>query len=125
MDAELDRLVQRFLSWPLPSSVCADLCATQHGAPHRSGTNLLSAVEARQMIEHLLAGEPEAVSASPAEPVPLAGMLVAPTGNLRFVLRDEKRILQHELSISTVVPRTSRTEWHDVPLCDETSGFPV
>jgi hypothetical protein len=50
-----DALVDRFLAWPLPDSVCSDLCATKSGYPHRSGTNLLTAVEAKQMIEYLLA----------------------------------------------------------------------
>lgn len=50
----VDELVNRFLAWPLPESVCADRCATEHGYPHRSGTHLLNADEARQMIEHLL-----------------------------------------------------------------------
>lgn len=48
------KLVDRFLAWPLPESVCADQCATQAGYPHRTGTNLLSATEARQMFEQLL-----------------------------------------------------------------------
>lgn len=50
----LDKLVDKFLTWPLPDSVCSDLCATKQGYPNRSGTNLLSATEARQMIEYLL-----------------------------------------------------------------------
>ncbi len=52
--ANVDALVDRFLAWPLPASVCSDLCATKQGYPHRSGTNLLSAVEAKAMIEHVL-----------------------------------------------------------------------
>lgn len=51
----VDDLVDRFLTWPLPESVCSDLCATERGYPHRTGTNLLTATEARQMIEHLFA----------------------------------------------------------------------
>lgn len=50
----LDELVDRFLAWPLPDSVCADKCACIQNYPHRSGTTLLSATEARQMIEHLM-----------------------------------------------------------------------
>ena len=54
---QIDGLVDRFLAWPLPKTVCADGCATNPNYPHpRSGTNLLNAPEARQMIEHLLAG---------------------------------------------------------------------
>jgi hypothetical protein len=47
------KLVDRFLAWPLPQSVCSDLCATKQGYPHRSGTTLLSADEAKQMVEYL------------------------------------------------------------------------
>ena len=50
----LDKLVDRFLAWKLPESVCSDLCATKQGYPHRSGTNLLNATEAKQMLEYLL-----------------------------------------------------------------------
>ena len=55
-------LAEAFLRWPLPESVCADLCATKQG-PGRIGTNLLNYTEAKQMFEQLLAngaGEPRA-----------------------------------------------------------------
>lgn len=58
MSAELTKaLVDRFLAWKLPASVCSDTCVTDrnYGFP-RSGTNLLDADEARQMVEHLFAG---------------------------------------------------------------------
>lgn len=56
-----DELVRRFLTWPLPESVCADLCVTKSGFSHdifppRSGTNLLTADEARQMLAYVLGG---------------------------------------------------------------------
>lgn len=51
----IDKLVDRFLAWPLPDSVCSDPCASKSGYPHRSGTNLLTADEARQMFKHLFA----------------------------------------------------------------------
>lgn len=51
---KLSLLVDRFLSWPLPGSVCSDLCATQRGYPNRIGTNLLTADEAEQMFRHVL-----------------------------------------------------------------------
>jgi hypothetical protein len=54
-----DAIVDRFLSWSLPSSVCSDICVTKRGYPIRSGTNLLDAVEARQMLEYVLAGIPD------------------------------------------------------------------
>ena len=44
-------MVDRFLTWPLPASVCSDPCATTQGYPHRAGTNLLTADEARAMLE--------------------------------------------------------------------------
>ena len=47
-------MAEAFLRWPLPESVCADLCATKQG-PCRVGTNLLSYTEAKQMFEHVLA----------------------------------------------------------------------
>lgn len=51
----LDKLVDRFLAWPLPKSVCSDVCVTNSNYPHqRVGTNLLTADEARQMIKYLL-----------------------------------------------------------------------
>lgn len=56
MQQKIDELVDRFLSWPLPESVCSDQCATIPGYPHRVGTNLLTAKEAKQMIEHVLDG---------------------------------------------------------------------
>jgi hypothetical protein len=50
----IEALVDRFLSWPLPKTVCSDLCVTDSAYPHsRVGTNLLTADEARQMIEYL------------------------------------------------------------------------
>lgn len=58
-DERIETLVNRFLAWPLPTSVCADTCATAQPGTYpypRSGTNLLNADEARQMIEHLLVG---------------------------------------------------------------------
>ena len=47
-------MVGRFLTWPLPESVCADMCATSQGWSGRTGTNLLTATEAKQMLEHVL-----------------------------------------------------------------------
>lgn len=47
-------LADKFLQWPLPESVCADGCATVHGAIGRTGTNLLGFLEAKQMFEDVL-----------------------------------------------------------------------
>ena len=51
----LNTLVDRFLMWPLPKSVRSDLCVTMDYEFPRSGTNLLSADEAKQMVDYLLA----------------------------------------------------------------------
>lgn len=55
--ADLRPLVDRFLAWPLPASVCSDPCASSPAYPHRSGTNLLTAEEAEAMLKHVLGGE--------------------------------------------------------------------
>lgn len=50
-----DDMVNRFLRWPLPASVCSDLCVTESKYPHsRSGTNLLTEDETRQMLEFVI-----------------------------------------------------------------------
>lgn len=51
--ADIDALVNRFLSWPVPASVYPD---GTPGKPGRTGTNLLSALEAREMLEYVLKG---------------------------------------------------------------------
>ncbi len=50
----LKEMTERFLTWPLPASVCSDNCATMPNYPHRSGTTLLTADEARQMLEYVV-----------------------------------------------------------------------
>ena len=65
-DQKIDRLVDAFLAWPLPESVCSDRCVCERGYRHRSGTNLLTATEAKQMFEHVLAK----VSNGTCEPTP-------------------------------------------------------
>ena len=47
------RMAEAFLRWPLPESVCADPCATKQ-QPGRSGTNLLSYIEAEQMMRDVV-----------------------------------------------------------------------
>ena len=57
----LDKMVDRFLAWPLPDSVRSDTCVTMVGGDlYRSGTNLLTADEARQMLAHVLLGSASA-----------------------------------------------------------------
>lgn len=53
MTDRIQKLVDRFLAWPLPKSVQSDLCVTEDYPHQRSGTNLLTADEARQMFEYL------------------------------------------------------------------------
>lgn len=57
-------MVDRFLSWPLPESVCSDLCVTKSGEADRIGTQLLTADEARAMLEHVL-NPPHTVGGAP------------------------------------------------------------
>lgn len=57
---ELNDLVTKFLSWPLPKTVRPDPCVAMPSYPHpMSGTNLLSADEAEQMLKHVLGVEVE------------------------------------------------------------------
>jgi hypothetical protein len=66
-NVSLTQMVDRFLAWPLPKSVCSDLCVTDSNYPSpRCGTNLLTADEARSMLEHVT----RAASEPPAEPAP-------------------------------------------------------
>lgn len=62
-DIVTKELVERFLMWQLPKSVCSDLCVTnpKYSYP-RSGTNLLTADEARQMVEYLFAPHLESLA---------------------------------------------------------------
>jgi hypothetical protein len=60
-ESRAKRLVDRFLTWKLPATVCSDVCVTKRDYPHahlRRGTNLLTADEARQMVKHLFDDEP-------------------------------------------------------------------
>ncbi len=61
-------LVDRFLSWPLPGSVRADPCACYPGHPNRSGSNLLTAVETRLMLLHVLRGAHACTDAETGDP---------------------------------------------------------
>lgn len=56
-----EKMVSRFLSWPLPNDFTPDcgVTFTQINRPHMwpSGTNLLNANQARQMLEYVLAAD--------------------------------------------------------------------
>lgn len=54
MDDIADKLAEKFISWPLPTSVCSDLIVTMPGEKHRIGTNLLTYFEARQMMQEVV-----------------------------------------------------------------------
>lgn len=47
----IDELVNRFLTWPVPADVYPD---GTPGQPGRTGTNLLTAPQAKAMLEHVL-----------------------------------------------------------------------
>lgn len=49
-----DELVKRFLTWPVPADVYPD---GTPGQPGRTGTNLLTAEQAKQMLAHVLASD--------------------------------------------------------------------
>lgn len=79
-------MIDRFLSWPLPESLCSDHCASMPGYPHRTGTNLMTAEQAKEMLDYVLAA-PAPVQAEPASPwvavserMPSAGQLVIASG---------------------------------------------
>jgi len=55
----IDKLVDRFLTWRLPESVASDLCVVTPSKKSRCGTNLLTAIEAKQMLEHIFENEVE------------------------------------------------------------------
>ena len=62
MSTLIDEIVNAFLQWKLPDTVCSDLCATDREYAKRypgmrCGTNLLTADEARQMVEHVFGAQ--------------------------------------------------------------------
>jgi hypothetical protein len=58
--AEMKTLVDRFLTWPVPADAHPD---GEPGKPGRTGTNLLSAAQAEQMLRYVLASyTPEAAA---------------------------------------------------------------
>jgi hypothetical protein len=50
-------MIDRFLNWKLPDSVCVDGICAKPGSfsYYRMGTNLLTHAEAEQMLEYVLA----------------------------------------------------------------------
>ncbi len=47
-------IVNAFLKWPLPVSVCVDRCAMMPGEKNRSGTNLLTCPETVGMVQEVV-----------------------------------------------------------------------
>ena len=60
-NAKIDKIVDRFLSWPLPKDFAPDggVSFTPSSNPHSwpIGTNLLTAAQAKTMVEHILADD--------------------------------------------------------------------
>lgn len=54
IDRAMADIVNAFLKWPLPKSVCSDRCVTIANEPHRSGTNLLTCPETVMMVEEVV-----------------------------------------------------------------------
>lgn len=114
-----DELVSRFLQWPVPESVYPDGVP---GQPGRTGTNLLSAIEARAMLEHVLQGIALSPLAAPAESatvvVPREPTEIQWSGLARDIMmwldmerKTPRALFDHLERIGTSIP-----QW----LCDET-----
>lgn len=54
INSAMAEIVNAFLRWPLPESVCSDRCATMSGTKHRSGTNLLTCPETVGMVQEVV-----------------------------------------------------------------------
>jgi hypothetical protein len=63
---DMEKMAARFLTWPVPASVYPD---GTPGKPGRTGTNLLSAPEAREMLAYVLA-TPQAAESVELPPLP-------------------------------------------------------
>jgi len=56
-DEQMNEMAEAFLRWSLPEDVCADAIACTPRAPHRTGTNLLTARQAVEMIKFVCGPE--------------------------------------------------------------------
>lgn len=58
--AMIDKMVDRFLAWPLPKGFAPDcgISFIENRSPHcwPVGTNLFTAEQAKEMVKHMLAG---------------------------------------------------------------------
>ena len=57
IDEQMNEMAEAFLRWSLPEDVCADAIACTPRAPHRTGTNLLTARQAVEMIKFVCGPE--------------------------------------------------------------------
>lgn len=63
-DAQIKHMVDRFLAWKLPESFAPDAGITYAGKAHPNhpgptGTNLLSATQAEEMVRHIADALPD------------------------------------------------------------------
>ena len=84
----MDEMVSSFLAWPLPDDVCSDSCASVPGYPHRSGTNLLNADQARQMLTHVLGGVLAEAAKSERRAITFGDIVAQQTMAMRAALVD-------------------------------------
>ncbi len=80
----IDELVNRFLAWPVPADVYPDGAP---GKPGRTGTNLLTAQQAREMLEYVLAAQPkrEAVRFSDEDVRDVINVVGGTADDFRFI----------------------------------------
>ena len=110
-----DDMVSRFLTWPVPADVYPD---GEPGQPGRTGTNLLTALQARAMLEHVIGFSEPAMTRAfcAAFPGSAAGMIDVLAGRvdardaeiarlrtaLRFYARGEHYHLDEDEDFDTV-----------------------
>lgn len=85
-DHAMAEIVNAFLRWPLPQSVCSDRCVTQSDYPHpRSGTNLLTCPETVGMVQEVI--RPVIDRLLEEETAKLRSALVRTTGSLGLIIK--------------------------------------
>ena len=87
----MDAMVNRFLTWPVPASVYPD---GTPGQPGRAGTNLLTADEARQMLEHVVGTPPAAQPAVPLTDEQIDAIMTPLTKNTAYSWRAFARAIE-------------------------------
>lgn len=107
----IDSMVQRFLAWPLPEDVCADAVACKQGAPHRTGTNLLTHAQAQQMIEHVCADHLAALAAKDAEIEGVSAGLDQAAGRIADLIAEANRAEQEAAGLRAKVEKAYGYLW--------------